>query len=83
MSHRSLEFLDGIEGYNGNSRCALRNRIAYLFAAKNNIEMVLKTDIHQVQDLARCGIIVEENISTSDGLVKISKDNNIELIMSE
>jgi len=76
--------LDGIEVYNGNPRHDSKNDIAYSFAIESNLKMVSGSDFHQVQDLARGGIIIEENISTSKELAEVLGDNDdIELIMDE
>ena len=46
--------------------------------------MISGSDFHQVMDLARGGIIVRENISTSKELVEVLESNDgVELIMDD
>lgn len=78
------ELLDGIEVYNGNPRHDSRNDLAYSFAIDNGLKMISGSDFHQVMDLARGGIIVKENISTSKELVEVLESNDgVELITDD
>ncbi len=78
------KLLDGIEVYNGNPRHDSKNDLAYSFAINNGLKMISGSDFHQVMDLARGGIIVKENISTSKELVEVLESNDgVELIMDD
>ena len=78
------KLLDGIEVYNGNPRHDSKNELAYKYAIENQLRLISGSDFHQVEDLARGGIIVDKNITTIDEMVNILKDNGvISLIRSE
>lgn len=73
--------LDGIEVYNGNPRHLSCNKLARAFAVENGLKMISGSDFHQVEDLARGGIILPENIDNEKDLVQILKnDRLLELI---
>ena len=69
--------LDGVEVYNGNPRHSSNNSRAYEYALKNNLKMTSGSDFHQLQDLARGGILIPEKISTPAELVQVIKENKI------
>lgn len=76
--------LDGIEVYNGNPRHDSRNPIAYLFAYENGLKMVSGSDFHQIQDLAKGGIILKDNIVTLEDFVEVLRNGEgVELIMND
>lgn len=73
--------LDGVEVYNGNPRHDSRNHLAYSFAQENRLKVISGSDFHQLQDLARGGIILPERVSSSREFVKLLKESDsIELI---
>jgi len=79
-----LNLLDGIEVYNGNPRHDSQNNVAYKFAIENNLKLISGSDFHQLQDLARGGIIIDQNITSINELVNILRNNNVaELIRTE
>ena len=78
------ELLDGIEVYNGNPRHNSHNDQAFDFAIKNQLRFISGSDFHQIEDLARGGIIINYNITTIKELVGVLKENTaIDLIKTE
>lgn len=69
--------LDGIEIYNGNPRQDSWNFRAYSYAVENSLKMISGSDFHQVEDLARGGIVVKEKINTPGDLVRVINENKI------
>ncbi|NMB97687.1 MAG: transposase [Clostridiaceae bacterium] len=79
-----VDLLDGIEVYNGNPRHDSQNDVAYRFAIENNLKLISGSDFHQIQDLARGGIIIDQSVTSMNELVNILRNNNsIELIRVE
>ncbi|HOJ10766.1 MAG TPA: PHP domain-containing protein [Clostridiales bacterium] len=72
-----LELLDGIEIYNGNQKQNSKNDIAHSFAINNKLKMVSGSDFHIVQDLAKGGVILKEEVSTPKELADALRDNKI------
>lgn len=70
MSITSPEYLDGIEVYNGNPRHDSRNDIASMWADKFNLLKTSGSDFHEMEDLARGGIITEHPIETQAQLIE-------------
>lgn len=62
-------YLEGIEVYNGNPRHDSRNDIAKLWAKKFGLKTIGGSDFHQVEDLARGGIITDYRISDNNILL--------------
>jgi predicted metal-dependent phosphoesterase TrpH len=77
MTQADPSLIDGVEVYNGNPRHTSNNPMAYEFALKYNLKMTSGSDFHQVQDLARGGILIPVQISTPAELVQIIKENKI------
>jgi predicted metal-dependent phosphoesterase TrpH len=69
--------LDGVEVFNGNPRHNSRNDLALAFAKSNNLLMLSGSDFHQVEDLARGGIEVSEEIDDAKGLLEVIKGNEL------
>lgn len=76
----SAELLDGVEVYNGNLRHNSHNDSALEFAIDNNLKMLSGSDFHQVEDLARGGIILEQKAHNMDELLDVLKSQAYELI---
>lgn len=74
-----LEYIDGVEVYNGKTDKAL-NEKAYEWAKQNNKLMVSGSDFHTKKNLARGGIITNEVINNNDDLLRILKSNNFKRI---
>lgn len=72
------ELLDGIEVYNGNPRHNSMNDRAAEYASEHGLLEISGSDFHQVQDLARGGVLFSELIETSDQLVAALKSQKIE-----
>jgi hypothetical protein len=76
--------LDGVEVFNGNPRHNSRNGLAFTFAKNNNLRMLSGSDFHQIEDLARGGIAVSEDIDDAERMFEVIKENkSIELICSD
>ena len=81
MTRADIEFIDGIEVFNGNPRYNSRNNLAYEFATKNNLKMISGSDFHQLDDLAKGGVIFRKNPDNESELVELLKSNEyVELI---
>jgi predicted metal-dependent phosphoesterase TrpH len=70
-------WLDGVEVYNGNPRHLSYNNIARSFAVQNKLRMISGSDFHQIDDTARGGIVLPENIDNEKELVQILKDDRV------
>jgi predicted metal-dependent phosphoesterase TrpH len=77
LSRVGIEFVDGIEVYNGNPRHDSYNDLAYSLAEEKKLKMLSGSDFHQVQDLARGGIVINELITDSEQLAKYLKGEQI------
>ena len=77
------ELLDGVEVYNGNPRHDSRNDLANLYAKRHHLKKISGSDFHQVEDLARGGILLSENPDNEQELVQLLIDNNIEELLVE
>lgn len=60
MSLANPSLLDGVEVYNGNKRHDSHNSLAREFAKKHGLKMTSGSDTHQIEDLARGGIMLPE-----------------------
>lgn len=74
--------LDGIEGYNGNMRQTSRNDEVLNYAKKNSIPTISGSDFHQLEDLARGGILAENKITSDDMLLSVLRNKEYELIIT-
>jgi predicted metal-dependent phosphoesterase TrpH len=71
------DLLDGIEVYNGNIRHNPRNNKALELAQENNLRMLSGSDFHELEDLARGGVIVGEPVETDMDFIKVLKENKV------
>ncbi|MDX9801168.1 MAG: PHP domain-containing protein [Spirochaetia bacterium] len=71
------EYLDGIEVMNGNPRHDSNNCMAYNHALSNNLRMLSGSDFHQLPDLARGGLFMEELPESSTGFADYMLKNKI------
>jgi len=67
------EYLDGMEVYNGNPRHNSRNSKAAKTAGKHGLLRISGSDFHEVEDLAKGGIVSPERINTAADLVRVLK----------
>lgn len=81
MTRAKRELIDGIEVYNGNPRHDSNNETAYRYAVENDLMMVSGSDFHQICDLARGGIEVEQRITTSKKLVDVIKRGGVKKLI--
>lgn len=77
---REPEFLDGAEVYNGNPRHNNRNHLALAFAEVNHL--IVRTsgsDYHQLEDLAKGGVIFSHPIDTEQDFVRalLQRENTL------
>jgi hypothetical protein len=77
MTPADPSLIDGVEVYNGNPRHDSNNDLAYEYALDNKLKMLSGSDFHQIQDLARGGIVLTEPIRTPAELVKLIKTDGI------
>ncbi len=75
-------FLDGVEVYNGNPRHDSQNHRALEYAKKNRLKMLSSSDFHQMDDLARGGIILPEVPRTSAELAALLNENKVMKLLS-
>lgn len=73
----NAEYLHGIEIYNGNPRHNSNNEKALDYATKYNLKMLSGSDFHQIQDIARGGIIVSEAPANSLEFAELLRANGI------
>ena len=73
------KYVDGIEIYNGKTD-RTRNYKALNWAAKHNKLMVSGSDFHDVEHLARGGIITERRITNNTELLEVLKSQDFEMI---
>lgn len=71
------EYIDGIEIYNGNPRHNSNNDKAYEYAKANGLKMLSGSDFHQIQDIARGGIVLNEAPEDAIELAELLKNNRI------
>lgn len=69
------QYIHGIEVFNGNPRHDSKNHKALSFARKNSLLMSSGSDFHQVEDVAKGGILVSEKITNVKELVKAMRNN--------
>jgi predicted metal-dependent phosphoesterase TrpH len=70
-------YLHGVEGFNGNDRHESSNEKAVRFAKENNLLMSSGSDFHQLEDLAKGGIIFKQDITSVEELVSGLKHGEI------
>lgn len=75
----SPELIDGIEVYNGNPRHNSHNDLALAFAKKHTLLNISGSDFHRINDLGRGGIILPQEINSSQELVSFFKEKNEEI----
>lgn len=76
------ELLHGVEVFNGNPRHNSQNALAFQFAEKNHLIKISGSDFHQIQDLAKGGIKIENPICTNAELIKLLKYGSYNIITS-
>lgn len=80
---RDPELLHGVEVYNGNPRHQNHNEITRLWAKKHHLLRSSGSDFHQMEDLARGGIMVPESIQDIKALASYLRENEVTLITNE
>ena len=73
-------YVDGYEVHNGNPRHDSRNEIARMWAQKFDKKVSSGSDYHQIEDLARGGIVTREPIEDVEALVRVLMNGEAELI---
>lgn len=76
-----LEFINGVEVYNGNPRHKSHNDKAVDYAKKNSLLKIAGSDFHQIEDLGRGGIYLPKNINDNKQLVSYLKSNKVKLFV--
>ena len=82
MQITSPALLDGIEVYNGHNGYDSRNGFAMLWAEQYCLKKISGSDFHKPCDLARGGILTNEDVTDSAALVKCLKEQTYQLIVS-
>ena len=80
MTVMNPALLDGVEVHNGNPRHDSRNDIARMWAEKFDKRMSSGSDYHQVEDIARGGIVTQEPVYDAAALVDVLMSGKAELI---
>ena len=62
-------YIDGVEVNNGNPRHNSRNLLAHAWAAEHGLLMTSGSDYHQVEDLARGGLLTPQLIGSISELI--------------
>lgn len=62
------EYLDGVEGINGNPRHNSHNELAQAYAREHGLRISAGSDCHEIEDVGRSGIITEDRVRTLDEL---------------
>lgn len=76
--------IDGIEVYNGNARHDSQNPLARAYAEKHGLKMISGSDFHQLEDLARGGVMMPEAVNNSFEFAEmLITGKMIELIATE
>lgn len=78
-----LQFIKGVEVYNGNPRHNSHNDKAVDYAEKNSLLKLSGSDFHQIEDLGQGGIYLPENINDNKQLISYLKNNKVELFVGE
>lgn len=77
------EDIHGVEVYNGNLRHNSKNDLALSFATENALLMTSGSDFHQLEDLARGGMVFDEELkSIQDFMESLRKKTAKELIIT-
>ncbi len=76
----SPKYLDGIEVYNGNARQESRNTIAQVWADKFDLLKISGSDFHELEDLARGGILTPVKIKSERDFAEVIRSKNYSLI---
>ena len=75
-----LEFVDGIEIFNGCHDEVSRNEKAEEYGMSTNKILISGSDFHNFEDLARGGIVTTEEIKDIKQLVKVLKNKEFKVI---
>lgn len=70
------EYLDGVEIYNACVRHNSRNAIAEKWAGLHHLYGSAGSDFHQVEDVARGGILTDRKIETNANLLEVLKSGS-------
>ena len=68
--------IHGIEVYNGNPRHNSHNELALAFAKKHSLLMSSGSDFHEMDDLARGGMIFKHEINTSSDFLNALRERS-------
>lgn len=73
-------YLHGVEVYNGNARHDSHNDLALQWSEEHHLLKSAGSDFHQMEDLARGGILVPDTIGDIKALAEYMRNNEVELI---
>lgn len=69
--------LDGMEVFNGNPRHDSQNDLVHEYSKAHGLLMLSGSDFHQIEDLGRGGIVLPEQVTTSQELVRLLREKRI------
>jgi hypothetical protein len=72
----SPEDIHGVEVYNGNCRHNSRNDLSLAFAKEHSLLMSSGSDFHELEDLARGGMVFRQEIDTAGDFVNSLRDKS-------
>lgn len=72
----SPEDIHGVEIYNGNCRHDSGNELALTYAKKHSLMMSSGSDFHEPEDLARGGMLFEQDINTMEDFLNGLRDKS-------
>ena len=75
-----LEYVDGVEIFNGCHDEVSRNEKAEEYGVSTNKILTSGSDFHNLEDLARGGIVTQEEIKDINQLVKVLKNREYKVI---
>ncbi|MDF2908433.1 MAG: transposase [Herbinix sp.] len=80
----SPEDIHGVEIYNGNCRHDSHNELSLAYAKKHSLMMSSGSDFHELEDLARGGMVFEQEVNTNTDFVNALRDKSaLELLSTK
>ncbi len=70
------EDIHGVEVYNGNGRHNSHDEFSFAFAKEHSLMMSSGSDFHELEDLARGGMVFDHEINTAEDFVNALRDKS-------
>ena len=77
------ELVDAIEVYNANPRHEDHSELSLELAKKHGLPITAGSDTHRDEDVARSGIITDEEIKSTEDYIRLVKAGRVKLIKGE